>query len=446
MTERAYARISLDTERSGSIVKQRTRLAKAADGEPVFYVDESVSGAKVPFAERPEGRRLLADLERGDRVLVTRIDRAARNVRDLLGLVEEIEERGASVVFVDQRIDTAGPMGRFLLTLLAAIAELEAGIVSERVRETRESFRAEGRFGGGPVPTGLMTAPNPNGRGLVLRPDPEVAPIAREVVERVLEGEPQRSLAPLLGLKEPGFSRWLRNPALAGIRPGVEVEIDPEAALVSLATWTRLQEFLQRPEKAWARTDGYGGALVCGECGERLYFARSKAAPASSVYRCGRRKHAPGSPGASVTRVNADRYLEESFTRRFGRLPVVEEVVLDSSAEKDEAISLARLRLDAAQEAFARAETDEEEDEALSFVRSAKRALREAERLPGGTETTVVETGLTFAEIWTGAGDVERTALLNRVGPWVVAPGRGLPIEEKVTWGGVPDYLEGQLS
>jgi DNA invertase Pin-like site-specific DNA recombinase len=446
MTDRAYARISLDTERSGSIVKQRARLTRVAEGEPVWYVDESVSGAKVPFAERPAGRDLLGDLERGDRVLVTRIDRAARNVRDLLGLVERIEEAGASIVFADQNIDTAGPMGRFLLTLLGAIAELEAGIVSERVRETRESFRAEGRFGGGPIPAGLVTAPNPNGRGLVLRPDPETADVAREVVDRVLAGEPQRSLAPLLGLKEPGLSRWLRNPALAGIRPGAEVEIDPEAALVSLTTWRRLQEFLRRPVKAWTRTNGYGGALVCGECGERLYFARSKAAPDSSVYRCGRRLHEPGTPGASVTRLHADRFLEDVFTRRFGRLPVVEEVVLDSSAERDEAIALARLRLEASQEALTNAETDEEETDAFGSVREAKKALREAERLPGETVTTTVETGLTFAEVWSEADDGERTALLNRVGPWVVSPGRGLPIDEKVTWGGVPDYLEGQLS
>ena len=81
------------------------------------------------------GRRavgFMADLQQGDRVLVTKIDRAARSVRDLLDVVERIENAGASIVFVDQGIDTSGPMGRFLLTLLGAIAELEAAIMAER--------------------------------------------------------------------------------------------------------------------------------------------------------------------------------------------------------------------------------------------------------------------------------------------------------------------------
>lgn len=445
MTDRAYARISLDTERSGSIVKQRGRLQRAADGEPEWYVDESVSGAKVPFAERPAGRRLLDALQRGDRVLVTRIDRAARNVRDLLDLVERIEGRGASVVFVDQNIDTAGPMGRFLLTLLGAIAELEAGIVAERVRETRESFRIEGRFGGGPIPAGLAAVPNPNGRGLVLRPDPATANTARDVIRRVLAGEPQRALAPILGLGEPGFSRWLRNPVLAGIRPGADVEVDPEAALIPVAEWQRLQDHLDRPAKAWTRADGIAAALMCATCGERLYLARSKAAPDSSVYRCARRAHAPGTPGASVTRIHADAHIEREFLARFGALPVMAEMSVDSGTERDEAVAVARYRLESAQAALSSADTDEDEEQAFQAVRVAKRALREAEAIPSETVTELVPTGLTFAESWEVADDVARTRLLLGVGPWIVEPGRGLPIDQKVYLDpSRVDYLAGQ--
>src|SRR5687768_8693795 len=122
MTDRGYARISLDTQQSGSISKQTERIKAVAGSDVQWYKDESVSGSKVPFAERPEGGRLMADLQKGDRVLVTKIDRAARSVKDLLNLVERIEKAGASILFVDQAIDTSGPMGRFLLTLLGAIA------------------------------------------------------------------------------------------------------------------------------------------------------------------------------------------------------------------------------------------------------------------------------------------------------------------------------------
>lgn len=431
MTDRAYARISRDSARSGSITKQRARLAALASADVAWYVDESVSGAKVRFADRPEGARLLADLQPGDRVLVTKIDRAARNVRDLLALVEVITQAEASIVFADQNIDTSGPMGRFMLTLLGAVAELEAAIVAERVQETRASFRAEGRWGGGPVPFGLTTAPHPAGRGLVLRPDPETADAAREVIARVCAGESQRSLAPLTGLRPPGFSRWLRNPALAGIRPGTDVAVDPDAALVSLAEFRALQAFLDGPRKTWTRADGFGEALACGVCGHRLYYARNKRYPESSVYRCGRRAHRDGDPAVAVVRRHADRHIEEDFLATFGDDPVVEEVTVRNSDARDEAVALARLRLEAARRAFEEADEDTEDD-ALESARAAKRALREAEALPSDTITETRVTDLTHRELWAMLPEPERAAYLASAGPWLVYPGRGLPIAEKV--------------
>ena len=434
MTDRAYGRISRDNERSGSIAKQRARLAQHATADVEWYVDESVSGAKVPFAERPAGSQLLADLAPGDRVLVTKIDRAARSVTDLLGLVRLIDERGASVVFVDQNIDTSGPMGRFMLTLLGAVAELEAAIVAERVMETRAAFRLEGRFGGGPTPFGLTVVPNPEGRGLVLRPHPEDGPLAREVIERVMAGEAQRQLAPLVGLRPPGFSQWLRNPALAGIREGADVEVDPEAALLSLAEWQALQAFLSGPRKAWTRSTDFGAALRCGVCGGRLYYGANKRYPESSVYRCNRQRHADGDPAVAVVRRHADAFVVEDFLDRMGDDEIVEVVTVQSSGARDEAVALARLRLDAAKRAFDDARDDEAEDDALEAQRAAKRALRTAEALPTDTVTEERSTGLTYRELWPMLPEDERGAFLAAAGPWTVHPGRGLDIAEKVTY------------
>lgn len=442
MTDRGYERISLDNERSGSIVKQTTRLDKFGDNV-VHYTDESVSGAKVRFADRPAGSRLLADLQKGDRVLVTKIDRAARNVRDLLGLVELIEAAGASIVFVDQNLDTAGAMGRFMLTLLGAVAELEAAIVSERVRETRESFRTEGRFGGGPIPFGFVTVPNPAGRGVVLRTSAD-AELVRDVIERVQQGEAQRALAPLLGLGEPGFSRYLRNPVLAGIRPGTASDVDPEAAILTLVEWRSLQEYLDRPAKAWTRTDGYGGALACGVCGSRLYYGRNTRYPDSSVYRCGRRQHAPGQPAVAVVRRLADEHIETEFLRAFGSLPVLEETIVSASAVRDEAIARAQLELDAVRRAQDLATTEEEDDQLAAAFRKARATLRTAEALPEDTTRELHPTGQTFAQVWAAGDDDTRTALLLRVGPWLVEPGR-MPVDQKVRRDETAqDYLAGQ--
>lgn len=450
MTDRTYLRISLDTAESGSIGKQRSRLAKQAGSDAVEYRDESVSGSKIPFADRPAGGRLLADLERGDRVLVTRIDRAARNVRDLLDLVERIERSGASIVFVDQAIDTAGPMGRFLLTLLGAIAELEAGIIAERRRESLAAFREEGRHAVGRAPFGLQAVPNPNGRGLVLRPHPEQAPLLREIVERLLAGESQRSLSALTGMGHPAFGRLLRNERLAGVLGFGEdgPRIDPDMAVFSLGDWAALQDFLSdRPVKtSHGAAEGYGPALSCAVCGDRLYLNVSKRSANYSTYRCRKVRHEPGDPGAAtVTRVNADAFVEDEFLRRFGALPVVEEVEVDSSESRDAAIASARLWLDSVRKAQDAAEDDEEEERLFGDYRRAKRALRDAEALPVEQRRDRFATGETFADAWKTADDSARTRLLLHFGPWVVEPGR-LPIDRKIRLQDAPpDYLAGQV-
>ena len=434
MTDRAYARISLDTAASGSITKQRRSLAKAGD-DPVFYVDESVSGSKVPFADRPEGGRLLADLRKGDRVLVTKIDRAARNVRDLLGLVEVIEERGASIVFVDQNIDTAGPMGRFILVLLAAIAQLEADIIAERRRESLAAFRAEGRHAVGDAPFGLVAVPNPEGRGLVLRPHPEEAPALRDAVERLFDGEPLSGLARDLGILDTRLGRVLRNERLAGILEQTPEgpRMDPDMAVFSLVEWDRLQAHLARPVKSWARDEGIGPALECAVCGERLYRQNSKRNPAYSTYKCrGVRGHEGGESAASVIVGNAEAHVEALFTEALGHLPMTETVTESDDTVRAEALVLARMRVDAARAAQDAAQTEEEEDNADAAYKAARRALREAEAVPLSTFSYVRETGLTWGDVYRRGGS-DRVDVLRTAGKWIVSPGR-LPIAEKVVF------------
>ena len=451
MTDRLYYRISLDTKVSGSIEKQRATLtAKVAPGF-VEYEDRSTSASKVRFAEREAGRRLLADLEPGDRVLVTKIDRAARDLEDLLSLVRVVEERGASIEFTEADFPTTGPAGRLMLQVVGAIAEFEAALIAERRRESLAVFRAEGRHAVGAAPFGLRSVPNPRGRGLVLRPDPDAAPVLRDVVERVQAGEPQAALAPLVGLKEAGLSRLLRNGRLAGILGYDETgapRIDEEQAVFSLTEWRALQAFLAKPgRKAWTRTEGYGPALTCSECGGRLYLSRAKA-PRKDTYKCLRRgRHEKGEPSASVTVEAADAHVEEEFLRRFGGFDVVDRVTVSASDERDEAIAVARTRIDRAKEALGAAETDDEEDEALQALRSAKKSLRDAETLPDETVVREIPTGEKYGDVWGRSSVAARVEILARVGRWVVRPGR-LPIGKKVRFeplDGEPDYLAGQL-
>lgn len=443
MTDRGYARISLDTQESGSIVKQVSRITAFGGNDIEWYKDESVSGSKIPFAERPHGGRLLADLQPGDRVLVTKIDRAARSVKDLLNLVERIEAAGASIVFVDQNIDTSGPMGRFILVLLGAIAELEASIIAERRRESLESFAAEGRHAVGKAPFGFHSVPNPNGRGLVIRVHPEQGPILRDAIERVMKGETQESLAEELGMSKPGFNRLLFNPRLAGMTPvngGVVTidgtpRIDPEAAILSMAEWTRLQSML-KTGRGWNKHDGIGAALTCATCGGRLYYA----APGSRAwdqagYKCARTapEHKEQRiPSASITVARAEEYVERVFLDMFGDQKAVVQYFEDSGDDRTEAVSIAKVQLQEVRRRQDEAVTDEEEEALLVEYRAAKRALRDAEALPMTRRMVTMPTGRTVGEEWRDADPAQRVLMLKLAGDWLVQPGR-LPIDEKIT-------------
>ena len=437
MTDRLYLRISLDTAVSGSIEKQRAALTDAAGSDRVEYVERSVSGAKVPFAKRPEGGRLLADLRPDDRVLVTKIDRAARNTKDLLGLVERVEAAGATIRFLGSDVDTAGANGRFTLTLLAAVAEMEGALIAERRKESLAAFRREGRHAVGSAPFGLTAAPNPNGRGLVLRPHPAEAPVLRDAVARILRGASISSVARGIGMLDTHLGRVLRNERLAGVLEQTPEgpRLDPEMAVFTLVEWSALHAFLAKPTvKEWHPAEGIGPALSCSVCGERLY-RNAAANPAFATYRCRGALHAPGkahegAPRAAITAVNVEAHVEALFLAALGHLPMTETVTEHSDAIRVEAIALARMRQAAARAAQDTAGTEDEEDDADAAYRAARRALRDAEALPISTFSTIVETGESYADVYArGGGD--RVEVLRQAGSWTVAPGRA-PIADKV--------------
>lgn len=446
MTDRGYGRISLDTERSGSKVKQRSRIAEEAKGDWEWYFDESVSGSKIPFPDRPNGARLLADLQKGDRVLITKIDRAARSVTDLLSLVKLIDEKGATVKFVDQPFldtDPSNPFGRFILTLLAAIAELEAGIIGERRRESLKSFAEEGRHAVGAAPFGFHSVPNPNGRGLVIRPHPENGPVLKDAIERLLKGgETQEAIAESIGLKKVTFNRLLRNPRLAGMTPDKEgvvtingtPRIDPEAALLTMTEWSRLQASFKQGH-SWSRHEGIGAALICCNCGGRLYYASpGKRKQDKPGYKCARtapEHKVEGLPSASVGMDKAEEYVIATFLDRFGDTKGVVTYWEDSDHTRTEAISLAEVALAEVRRRQDAAETDEEEEALDEEARKARKALRAAKALPSNRRLVTVPSGMTIREEWEAAGPATRVTMLKVAGEWIVQPGR-LPIEDKI--------------
>lgn len=107
---------------------------------------EKISGVR---ADRPQLKRMMASLKRGDVVIVTKLDRLGRSTRELLDLIHRIDQAGASFKSLgDPLFDTTSSQGRLMLTVLAAIAEFERELIRERTGEGRKRAMAAGvRFG-----------------------------------------------------------------------------------------------------------------------------------------------------------------------------------------------------------------------------------------------------------------------------------------------------------
>ena len=136
-----YARVSTDDQ---SLDGQLDALTGA--GAARVFADR-ISGSQ---RSRPELDRLLDQLRPGDVVVVTKYDRLARSLPDLLDIARAIEATGAGFRSLAENIDTTTPAGRLIFHVFASIAQFERERIAERTREGLAAARARGRIGGRP--------------------------------------------------------------------------------------------------------------------------------------------------------------------------------------------------------------------------------------------------------------------------------------------------------
>ena len=115
-------------------------------GVSKVYIDK-MSGKS---ADRPKLKEMLEFVREGDMVVVESISRFARNTRDLLELVDMLTEKGVEFISKKENIDTTTPAGKFMLTVFAAVAELERGYILDRQREGIAIAKSEGKYKGRP--------------------------------------------------------------------------------------------------------------------------------------------------------------------------------------------------------------------------------------------------------------------------------------------------------
>jgi DNA invertase Pin-like site-specific DNA recombinase len=131
-----YARVSTDGQSLDAQVKQ----LRTTGAEKVFR--ETASGAR---SDRAQLRRVIGQLEKGDVLMVTRLDRLARSTRDLLNTLAAITGKGAGFRSLhDTWADTTTAHGRLMLTVLGGLAEFERELIRARTGEGRERAKAKG--------------------------------------------------------------------------------------------------------------------------------------------------------------------------------------------------------------------------------------------------------------------------------------------------------------
>jgi DNA invertase Pin-like site-specific DNA recombinase len=166
---------------------QRDALLEAGVAPERIYVDRGRSGK---LASRPELDKVLALLQPGDTLVITRFSRAARSLRNLLALVDDLGQRDIGLRVLKQDIDTSTATGKLVFHILAAIDEFQREIIVEGTHEGIESAKARGRKGGRPAgldPRRVRHARQLYDQGETVSEIAKVLKVSRATVYRHLE-------------------------------------------------------------------------------------------------------------------------------------------------------------------------------------------------------------------------------------------------------------------
>src|SRR5699024_344789 len=141
-----YARVS--TEDQSLYVQEQAiqAYAEAQDEEWTIY-QEKQSGGK---ADREELRHALKATQRGNKFVVYKLDRLARSTKQLYQISDELQEKGAEFISIQDHIDTTTSTGRAMFGMLAVFAEFERDIIRERTQAGLKAAKRRGKVGGRP--------------------------------------------------------------------------------------------------------------------------------------------------------------------------------------------------------------------------------------------------------------------------------------------------------
>jgi site-specific DNA recombinase len=289
-----YVRRSTDDENQPySIEAQIERLLAYIASQPGWQlVDRFSDDASGATTERKDLQRALTAAHMGliDVLLVLRVDRFSRDLRDLVMLLDELDQAGVVFRSATEPFDTATPMGRMLVQMLGTFAQFEREVIIDRVIAGMEAKAQQGKWKGGKRPYGYQV----DNKNHILIIDKHEAVIVRLIFDLYTKDRlGARSIATILnqrGHRTTSEGRWSAQQILRILSNRVYLgeltfrnitKTDTHPAIIDTNTWTQAQTILdargQNPAHRAANSHDYmlTGRLRCPQCGKAMIGTRA---------------------------------------------------------------------------------------------------------------------------------------------------------------------------
>jgi DNA invertase Pin-like site-specific DNA recombinase len=196
-----YVRVSTDrqAEQGVSLEAQEAKIRAMATVQGAELFEVIVDGGEsAKNLNRPGLQRLIAlvDSAKVEAVIVSKLDRLTRSVKDLCSLLELLEKRGVALISVAESLDTASAAGRLVITIMAAVSQWEREAIGERTRDALRHKRTSGERVGN-IRFGFRLSPD----GKHVEPDPGEQGVLTEIGHLRQSGQTMRGIAAALNRK-----------------------------------------------------------------------------------------------------------------------------------------------------------------------------------------------------------------------------------------------------
>ncbi|MFF4810565.1 recombinase family protein [Micromonospora chersina] len=398
-----YTRISDDREGRGlGVARQEAdcRDLAARRGWTVTEVFPDNDVSATAKRKRPEYERMLDAIEAGDidAVVVWDIDRLTRRPAELEKFIDLAERHGVQLASVGGEIDLATPQGRLTARIKGSVARHEAEQIQRRIMSKVEELAADGKIAnGGPRPFGYRRVYAGEGnRRKILRDevDPAEAAIVRDCAERVLAGEPLRSIVRDLNARniltstgklwsQQALRGMLRSGRIAGLREhnGVVVGKAVWPAITTVEQHQQLRALLdakERPVGSRVRKHYLSGLVFCSDCVKGGVRMRVGTQHGNLKYKC--MPDTGGCNGRVIGLDDLQDLVDRYVVARLGDRRLLEELARRDNTDDAEAkrllaeIDADERRLGLLQAALTNGDMDEM-PEVLATVRNVRKRL-----------------------------------------------------------------------